>query len=75
MTNKVIDGKQMTAVWHVDNLKISHTDKAQVTKFIEWLEGICGKQRTTRGEKHDYMDMQLDYSIMGEVRLTMYSKI
>jgi hypothetical protein len=37
VANKVMDGKQMTVCWHVDDLKVSHCDAAQVTIFGEWL--------------------------------------
>jgi hypothetical protein len=33
--NKVVDGKQITVRWHVDDLKVSHCDPAQVTNFGE----------------------------------------
>jgi hypothetical protein len=35
VANKVVDGKQMTVCWHVDDLKVSHPDPAQVTIFEE----------------------------------------
>jgi hypothetical protein len=35
VANKVVDGKQMTVCWHVDDLKVSHCDPAQVTIFRE----------------------------------------
>ena len=31
VANKMIDGKQCTILWHVDDLKISHMDPAVVT--------------------------------------------
>jgi hypothetical protein len=33
VANKVVDGKQMTVCWHVDDLKVSHCDPSQVTIF------------------------------------------
>ena len=38
MVNKTINGHQMTVVWHVDDLKVSHVDKKEVDKFIEQME-------------------------------------
>jgi hypothetical protein len=35
VANKVVDRKQMTVCWHVDDLKVSHCDPAQVTIFGE----------------------------------------
>jgi hypothetical protein len=31
VANKVIDGKQGTVLWHVDDLKVSHVDEKLVT--------------------------------------------
>ena len=33
VANKVVNGSQMTVTWHVDNLKVSHNDYHEVTKF------------------------------------------
>ena len=44
VTNKIVDGKQITIVWHVDDLKISHVDPAVVTTFINRL-----KERIRKG--------------------------
>ncbi len=37
VTNKVVNGKQMTVCWHVDNLKVLHCNPNQVTIFGKWL--------------------------------------
>ena len=37
VANKTVNGKQLTLLWHVDDLKVSHVDKLVVTKFLEWL--------------------------------------
>ena len=34
VVNKTINGSQMTVVWHVDNLKVSHMNALEVGKFI-----------------------------------------
>ena len=33
-----MSGKQMTVVWHVDDLKTSHVNKRVNAKFLEWLK-------------------------------------
>jgi len=38
VANKLIDGKQMTVIWHVYDLIVSHVDPAAVTKFLNWLK-------------------------------------
>ena len=37
VANKMINGSQMTVTWHVDDLKISHKDEKELTKFISEL--------------------------------------
>ena len=36
--NKMTSGKQMTVVWHVDDLKTSHINKRVNNEFLEWLK-------------------------------------
>ena len=36
--NKMIDGKQCTVTWYVDDIKISHVDKSVVTSIIDKLQ-------------------------------------
>ena len=34
VANKLINGKQITIIWHVDDLKISHVDRFEVTNML-----------------------------------------
>jgi hypothetical protein len=47
VANKVINGKQMTVCWHVDDLKVSHMEPEEVTKFGNWLSKTYGVSVTT----------------------------
>ena len=56
----------MTAVWHVDDLKLSHVKTKVVDKMIEWLRNKyedeeIGKIKPSRGKVHDYLAMILDF--------------
>ena len=52
VANKMINGEQMTVVWHGDNLKVSHKDPFQVTKFAAYyLSSIYGKELTVKQGK------------------------
>ena len=76
VANKVVDGKQMTDCWHVDNLKVLHCDPAQVTIFGEWLSKKYGVAVAThRGKVHDYLGMIFDFSPKGKVMVTMMEYI
>ncbi len=37
VTNKEINGSQLTICWHVDNLFIGHNDPTVVSSLLTWL--------------------------------------
>ena len=74
----MINGKQCTVGWHVDDLKISHVDLEVVDDILNKLDDRYGKEApmvTTRGKIHDYLGMTLDYNIDGKVQITMFGYI
>ena len=63
-------------VWHVDDMKVSHKNKEEVTKFIEYMKGVYGEKIPVAiGKKHTYVGMDLEYSSPGEVIVSMGSYI
>jgi hypothetical protein len=63
VSNKMINGKQFTLTWHVDDIKMSHDDHKEIARVIDWLKGIYGdNMHVSRGLVHDYLGMTLDYS-------------
>ena len=44
VVNKIIDGKQLTVVWHMDDLNVSHVDNKLMENFIELMEGEFSKE-------------------------------
>ena len=78
VANKIINEKQCTILWHVDDLKISHCDSNIVTSVISQIEDEFGREAPitkTRGKIHDYLGMVLDYSIPGKVKICMFDYI
>ena len=76
IANKMVNGTQMMVCWHVDDLKVSHKDDAELTKFGEWLNQTYGvKVASHRGDKHEYLGMTLDYSSVGKVKVLMVDYI
>ncbi len=71
VANKTVNGKQLTMLWHVDNLKISHYDTKTVTEFIEWLGTKYTGLTIHRGKTHNYLGMILDYSTPGVLKVSM----
>ena len=68
MVNKLINSKQCTIIWHVDNLKISHAEKAVVENIPKELNILI---RTTRGKVLEYLGMTINYRKKGKVQFSM----
>ena len=74
-----MDGEQLTVVWNVDDLKVSHVDRGVVTRMSVWLKKTyerlfkdgSGAMKINRGMIHEYLGMTLEYSTRGEVKIRM----
>ena len=83
VANKMIDGKQMTICYHVDDCKTSHEDSEVNDRMIEWLrseyesifEDGSGQMTVSRGKVHTYLGMKLDFTTKGQVKITMFDYI
>ena len=76
VTNKIINDSQMTVTWHVDDLKISHKDSREMTKFIKRFDDIYGDRMTiNRGKVNDYLGMDLDFSSTTVLKIGMIKYI
>ena len=81
--NKVIRGKQSTICFHVDDCKISHVSEKVNEDTISWLrrdyESIftdgSGEMKVARGKVHKYLGMNLDFTKVGVVVVTMIDYI
>ena len=67
----MIDGEQMTIVWHVDDLKVSHKKPWKVTKIAIWLLSIYGEIKVQWGKILNYLGMTLDYTKSGKVQISI----
>ena len=78
VANKLIEGKQCTILWHVDDIKVSHCSARIVTGVVKELQQEYGKETlltVLRGKKHDYLGMVIDYSRDDAVIITMFDFI
>jgi hypothetical protein len=78
VANKMINGKQCTILWHVDDLKISHVEYDVVSSVIKQLESTFAKDApltVQRGKVHDYLGMTLDFSTPEKVHISMIDYI
>lgn len=71
VANKVINGKQCTICWYVDDTKISHADPKVVDDIIGNIEKIFGKITVTRGKNHNFVGMDLEFTNDGKVKILM----
>jgi hypothetical protein len=76
VANRIVNGKQQTITWHVDDVKSSHVDPKVNDQFYEWCEKMYGSDETghvkvVRGKVHDYLAMVLDYSQDGKLKIDM----
>jgi hypothetical protein len=65
VANKMVNGKQLTILWHVDDLKLSHKDTKVIDEIIASLKAEyekVGVMTVRRGKVHEYLGMTLDFS-------------
>ena len=68
---KIIEGKQCTICFHVDDCKISHVKSSVNDGIIAWLRqeyksiftDSSGRMKVARGRVHIYVGMTLDFTI------------
>jgi hypothetical protein len=83
VANRMVNGKQQTICWHVDDCKLSHVDSKVQDEFIQVLrdeyesifEDGSGKMTVSRGKVHTYLGMTLDYTTPGQVKVSMFDYV
>ena len=70
---KVVKEKQLTVIWHVDDLMASCEDDIELTKFAFYLAKICRPKPVIHtGPKHDYLRMDLEFLPEGTLEVSMF---
>jgi hypothetical protein len=67
----MIQDKQCTIAWFVDDNKILHVDCRVVTKIIKKIEAHFGKMTVTRGIHHVFLGMDIVYQTDGTASIGM----
>jgi hypothetical protein len=62
MANCMIEGKQCTIAWYVDDTKILHVNPDVVSMIIDEMEDVFDKMTVTRGKKHTFLYMHVRFS-------------
>jgi hypothetical protein len=74
VANRLVNLKQHTVRFHVDDLKSSHVDAKVNDEFAKWLNskyGEYGEVKVNRGKIHEYLGMTFDYSTNKVVSVSM----
>ena len=71
VAKKMVNSSQMTVVWNVDDLKVSHKSDFDITRFVDYLISIYGGLSSIRGKVHDYLGMNLDFSDKLNLQVSM----
>ena len=73
--NKMVNGKQFTILFHIDDLLLSNKNLNIVTLYIRKLQQQYGSREdltVTKGKIHEYLGMTLDFRAKLEVRFSQY---
>ena len=75
VVNKMVDGRQLTVAWHVDDLKVSHEKEETLDEFIRMMQSKFGQDAPlsiSHGPVQDYLGMTLDFREKGRVMVKMH---
>ncbi len=73
VANRVTEcGKQMTVIWHVDNLMVSCENDSELMKFSCYLARLYGPKFIMHlGRKHDYLGVDMEFNDDGTLEASM----
>ena len=75
VANKIINDKQCTIVWYVDDNKISHEDPEVVTDTIGLMKKHFGDLTVTRGNKHRFLGMNITINQKDSIEIEMKDQL
>ena len=74
IVNKMINGKQCTVCWYVDDVKVSQVEESVVEDLISKMQEEYGKEArlaVSHGKVLEYLGMKIYYSNAGKVMFSM----
>ena len=75
VANKMINNKQYTIVFHVDDNKLSYIDDKVVTNIMDKIAEHFGELALTRGDAHDFIGINITIRKDGLVAIQKYNQI
>ena len=76
--NKIINNKQRTILWHVDELNTPHVEPTVISSVLAEIDAEYGKiekMTITWGKVHKYLGTKIDYSSPGKVIFSIINYI
>ena len=73
--NLLVGNKQLTIMFHIDDLMMSHVDPEIVTEHVKKLDGVHGNKHPlsiTRGKMHEYLGITIEFGLKRGVSISQY---
>ena len=75
IANKIINGKQCTIVWYVDDVKVTHEDEEVVKSILKMINDRFPGVTSKIGTEHEYLGMKIKILPEGNVSIYMKSYV
>ena len=75
VANKMINGKQCTIAWYVDDVKVSHLHEPVVDEVIQAIEKHFGKMEVNKSKTFDYLGMNIVFTEDKKISIEMKEQI
>ena len=71
VANKMVDGKQCTIAWWVDDNCLTHLSDKVLDRVIKRIERKFGKMTVTHGDSHNFLGMKLRFHGDSSLQINM----
>ena len=71
VANKIINGKQCTVAWYVDDNRISHVEQEVVDEIVGKIEERFPGLTVEKGNAHSFLGIKIKYMDNGKVDINM----
>ena len=75
VSNKIIDGKQCTVVWYVDDNKISHADTKVVPNIFDKMKEYFGDIKIYRGNSYVFLGINIVFRYDKKYKVDMKNQL
>jgi hypothetical protein len=83
VADKIINKKQFTVCFHVDNCTLSHRQPKVMDRMINWLchehesvfEDGSGEMTVSGGKAHEHLGMTLDHSVRDQAKVSQFGYV